>query len=119
MALTKDLEHKYQSALIYWFRLQYPALKSVFFAIPNGGDRNIRVARKLKKEGVLAGVSDLFLAYPSKGFHGMFLEMKTETGELGKNQRIFIEAVRAQNYAAEVAYGLDEAKAKIASYLDI
>ena len=62
-------EHQEQKALIQWARLnqqRFPEL-DLLFAIPNGGLRNIRVARKLKSEGVKPGVSDLFLPVARKG----------------------------------------------------
>src|SRR5262249_51567613 len=56
-AKPRELERPHQVALIKWVRTvkdTYPVLK-LLYAVPNGGDRNIRVARKLKAEGVLAG----------------------------------------------------------------
>jgi hypothetical protein len=62
-AKPRELERQHQVALIKWVRAikdAYPVLK-LLYAVPNGGDRNINVARKLKAEGVLAGVADLCL----------------------------------------------------------
>ena len=63
----KNGEHQLQVECVKWFRFQYPKLANLLFAIPNGGLRNIKVATKLKAEGVLAGVPDLFLAIPAQG----------------------------------------------------
>ncbi|MGH9837274.1 MAG: hypothetical protein ACREEM_00645 [Blastocatellia bacterium] len=46
----------------------YPVLK-LLYAVPNGGDRNLYVARKLKAEGVMAGVADLCLPAARRGCH--------------------------------------------------
>ncbi len=46
-------EHDEQKAFVRWFRIQPPKVK--IFAIPNGGHRHIKVAQKLKAEGVSAG----------------------------------------------------------------
>ena len=35
-----DLEHQIQCACIDWFRLAYPKLQSLLFAVPNGGRRD-------------------------------------------------------------------------------
>ena len=56
-------EHDEQVALFQWMRLheaQYPELKFAF-AIPNGTRTTPRVAARMKAEGVLKGVSDIFL----------------------------------------------------------
>ena len=70
-------EHEEQSLFVHWFRLKYPKLKEALFAIPNGGHRHIKVAMTLKKEGVVPGVSVLFLMVPRETYHGAFIEMKT------------------------------------------
>src|SRR5262245_66344629 len=60
-AKPRELERPHQVALIKWVRSVkaiYPVLK-LLYAVPNGGDRNLRVARKLKAEGVLVGVEEL------------------------------------------------------------
>ncbi|MCK5346358.1 MAG: VRR-NUC domain-containing protein, partial [Candidatus Heimdallarchaeota archaeon] len=72
-------EHQIQVGLFQWIDLQmnvYPALKNAF-AIPNGGSRNDIEAKNLKNEGVRSGVPDVCLAYPSNGFHGLFIEHKS------------------------------------------
>ncbi len=75
-------EHQLQVICIKYFRIQYPNLQSNLFAIPNGGKRDVRVAMKLKSEGVLPGVPDLFLALPNKYYHGLFIEMKVGYNKL-------------------------------------
>jgi hypothetical protein len=47
----------------------------LLYAVPNGGDRNLRVPRKLKAEGVMAGVADLCLPAARRGYHGLYLEI--------------------------------------------
>ena len=67
-----DLEHIEQVKLFNWARQNesmYLHL-SLLFAIPNGGHRHIGTARKLKAEGVKAGVPDCFLAVPKDEKHG-------------------------------------------------
>ena len=50
-----DLEHQVQVAICNYLDLR----KVCYFAIPNGGKRNIITASKLKAEGVKKGVPDL------------------------------------------------------------
>jgi hypothetical protein len=87
--------------------------------VPNGGDRNLRVARKLKAEGVLAGVADLCLPAARRGYHGLYLEMKSEEGVATKEQKGFLRGVSEEGYCAVIAQGVDEAKAMLEWYLDI
>jgi len=113
----KITEHAAQCALIKWFRIRYPKISGTLFAIPNGGKRNIGVAVKLKQEGTLAGVSDLFLMVSRGTYHGCFIEMKTETGRLSGPQKDFIKLAEEQGYFTIVGYGFIDAKNKVEEYL--
>ncbi len=111
----KITEHQEQVMLIKWFRLAFP--KHIIFAIPNGGARHIVAAVKLKAEGVLAGVPDLFLMVPKGEWHGMFIEMKAKTGKVSDSQKEFINNAKEMGYLAVVCFGFDEAKTAITNYL--
>ena len=60
-----------------WFRLQYPAVGKLLFAVPNGGARSRTEAAIMKAEGVTAGVTDLILLLGREGFNALCIEMKT------------------------------------------
>lgn len=113
----KISEHQEQVMLITWFRMQYKQYKYHLWAIPNGGSRHIVTAVNLKAEGVLAGVSDLFLMIPKGEYHGMFIEMKAKGGNLSDKQKDFMGAATLMGYQAVVCYGFDEAKEAITKYL--
>jgi VRR-NUC domain-containing protein len=118
-AKPRELERPHQVALIKWVRAvngAYPVLK-LLYAVPNGGDRNLRVARKLKAEGVLAGVADLCLPAARRGYHGLYIEMKSEKGSATKEQKNFLRGVSAEGYCAVIAHGVDEAKAILEWYV--
>jgi VRR-NUC domain len=105
----RELEHAEQVRVIGWARLverDVPAL-ALLFSIPNGGKRSKAVAGKLKAEGVKAGVSDLFLPFAARGYHGIFIEQKTKEGRLSETQMDFLEDVSQQGYCAAVGYGAD------------
>ena len=89
------------------------------FAIPNGGHRDIRTAVRLKREGVKAGVSDIFVAVPRGDYHGMFIEIKTEKGRLSPAQTAFLARQARLGYSAVVAHGVREAIDAIAGYLGV
>jgi hypothetical protein len=97
-----NTEHAHQVALFCWCSqntITYPDL-SKLFAIPNGGERNIIVAARLKAEGVKSGVSDLMLPVARQGFHGLFIEMK-KPGKLkseSANQKAFGTQVQLDGY---------------------
>lgn len=96
-------EHQIQVGVFKWINLQkkiYPALKNAY-AIPNGGSRNEREAANLKAEGVRAGVPDVFLAYPSKDFHGLYIEHKIKKQKLTKDKPIYIENTKIVRYIRE------------------
>lgn len=119
----KNLESKLQQTCIKWFRYQYP--NEVIFAIPNGGCRNIITARILKGEGVLAGVSDLFImnqgiivaAEESNVYAGMFIEMKSEKGKLSKSQKSFIKKAKEKGYYVAVCNTFESFQYEINEYL--
>jgi len=117
----KQTEHDEQVKLFQWAKLQsskHPHL-SMMFAIPNGGQRNIVTATKLKAEGVKSGVPDIFLAFPSQGFHGLFIEMKSSKGRLSENQVEWKDKLLANEYDWRVCYSFSEAQKEIMEYLDI
>jgi len=110
-------EHQEQVMLITWFRMQYPKYAKYLFSIPNGGVRHIGTAVKLKAEGGLSGISDLFLMIPKSGWHGLFIEMKVKGGKLSNSQKEFMGNATFMGYQAVVCYGFDEAKDAITEYL--
>lgn len=112
-------EHDEQVRVIMWSETQWrvwPELKWLF-AIPNGGNRSKGVAGKLRAEGVRAGVSDLMLPSPRAQYAGLFIEMKSLTGKLTPDQRVFLSAMAAQGYATAICYGADEAIETLLTYL--
>lgn len=114
-------EHDEQVNLIQWFRFKselFGISEQLLFAIPNGGQRNILVARKLKAEGVRAGVPDLFLAYPNHRHCGLFIEMKKESnGRASDSQKGFLKLLNETGYLAVVCKGWQAASEVIEKYL--
>ena len=118
--MNKESEHDIQAALFQWAAVaarDYPALRWLF-AIPNGTRTTPRVAAKMKAEGVLKGVSDIFLPCASGGKHGMFIEMKTATGRMSPEQKAFQAAMRDAGYHAITCRGWEEAAAEIVKYFE-
>jgi len=121
-------EHDEQKTLFEWAAYnwnKYPELEFMF-AIPNGGKRDVVTAKRLKDEGVKAGVSDIFLpairwSDPSGSmairYGGLFIEMKSEDGRLSQAQIDFIAAMKKQGYQTAVCWSADEAISTIEEYL--
>jgi hypothetical protein len=99
-------EHELQVAImqeVEWRANQEP-LWGMVFAIPNGGQRNVVVAAKLKAEGVRAGVLDLCLPVARRGYHGMFMELKVGRNKLTALQCKWYEMLREQGYYCTVVW---------------
>jgi hypothetical protein len=110
-----QIEHNMQVACVRWFKYEYP--KVVIMSIPNGGARNARVGAKLKAEGTLAGAPDLFIMSAKKGFHGLFVEMKTEIGVQQASQKEFEEKSREENYKYCVCRSFEQFTQIVEEYL--
>ena len=102
-----------QKAVVQW--CAYMGIPIVH--IPNEGKRSPAMAAKLKRLGLRPGVPDLFLPYPAGGFHGLWLEMKTDVGRPTACQRDWIEYLRSVGYAAYICRGAGEAINAIEAYL--
>lgn len=113
----KHIESKIQQAAVLWYRLQFPHLATLLFAVPNGGRRNIREAAIMKGEGVTAGVADLLLLVPNGEYHGLAIEMKTDTGRQNVNQKQWQKKVESQGYKYIVCRSFDEFRSEVCRYL--
>lgn len=88
------------------------------YAIPNGGLRNIRVAKSLKDEGVKPGVPDICWPCPMGEFHGLYIEMKrTKLGKVSADQRVWIDWLKEKGCYVEVCKGFEEAKNVFLTYI--
>lgn len=110
-------ESEIQHAIFSWAR-DHRICKRYLFAIPNGGSRNLVEAYHLKQQGVKKGVSDMMLAYPTKGAHGLWIELKrNRKAKLTLEQERWLEEMNKLGYVAKVAYGFDDACLIIEDYL--
>lgn len=115
-------EHQLQTACFQWFNLQYPEFRGLLFAVPNGGGRSRIEAALLKAEGVVAGVADMLLLVPSKGYAGLCIEFKAATkaahqSEAQKNWERLINKHGAYKYT--VVRTFEEFRTLMYNYLAI
>lgn len=96
---------------------KYPQLR-LLFAVPNGGWRNKVVAAKLKAEGVKSGVPDLLLPVPMGQYAGLAIEMKSATGTISPEQKLWIADLRACGWQAEICRGWEAAWDVLRCYLE-
>ncbi len=126
----RDDESKLQQACVSWFRMQYVRYSLRLFAIPNGGFRDKKTitkkdgskvtysptAKRLKDEGVVRGVFDLFLAIPRGNYHGMFIEMKVHDNDLSEHQETFLREMKGDYYCC-ACWTFEEFVSEVRNYL--
>jgi hypothetical protein len=117
-------ERFFQAAKLHeqkWPELRY------LFAVPNGGLRFQREAQALKRQGVRAGVPDVWLPVartaPGGGvYHGWVGELKRYAGvasDLSEDQKRWLAWLRSQGYCADWYRGWDLMWASLVTYLEL
>ena len=120
MALS---EAQHQTNVFKWaaqpsIRGQYPELK-LLFHIPNGGSRDVVEGAHLKAQGVKSGVPDLCLPVARGNCHGLYIEMKTETGRSSPEQDWWGYELHVQGYYWEICHGWKSAVRTLEWYLNL
>ena len=96
-------EHEEQCVFVSAFRKTFRGVRII--AIPNGGWRDIKTAARLKAEGVVKGVPDLFIPE-----WGLWIEMtRQKGGSLSDDQKDWIAYLQSRGYKAVCCKGADEA----------
>lgn len=110
-----------QAAIVRWARNNanlYPPLRW-FFAIPNGGHRDAFEAMWLKKEGVTAGVFDLFLLFDNGEHPALWMELKVGDNRLSREQLEFQAWAESQGHLAVVCKTTQDAIRTLREFLGI
>ena len=111
-------EHQHQVRFMAVLRNFYRDV--LVFAVPNGGKRDPKEAKRLVDEGVLSGVSDLMVAEPVGEYHGLFLEMKrAKGGTVSDKQELFMSRANQRGYKCVVAHGAEEALHLFQEYMQV
>lgn len=113
-------EERLQKSCIKWIEYQYPSWlkEGRIYHSPNGERRDAITGAKLKSMGVVPGVPDLFIRIARHGYHGLYIELKTEKGRLSDKQHQFADSAVADGYKFVVVRSLDEFIRVVKTYLD-
>lgn len=105
-------EHEEQRELVKWFRQTHRGVR--IYAIPNGGQRSLAAAARLKVEGVSAGVPDLHVPAWK-----LWIEMKRiKGGVVSAEQKDWMTYLEGVDHWCIVGKGADDAKAKITAFFN-
>jgi len=103
-------EHEEQRNFVRWFRMQFRGVR--IFAIPNGGQRSRTTGAKLKAEGVMAGVPDLYI--PA---WNLWIEMKrADKGVMSPKQKDWFKYLKSINHSTILGRGFEDAKEKVLNF---
>jgi hypothetical protein len=81
--------------------------KAIAFAVPNGIPSSKITSARFKAQGLLPGTPDLVFVLPDG--RAAFMELKSPTGKLSKEQEAFQERCTAMEVEHVVCSGLDQA----------
>lgn len=115
---TVPTEAEEQEALFAWCLAQ--GIEMIH--IPNERKCTAFVAGQLLRQGLRKGFPDNFFPIASKGFHGLFIELKRAKKSLSKKspeQRDWIKKLNKAGYKAVFCYGAEEAKKAVLEYIGI
>ena len=116
--ITRPLsESRIQHNCLLWFRMQYPELALLLFAVPNGGKRDAATGARMKYEGATAGVSDLILLVPKKGYAALCIEMKKPGGVQSEKQKEWQRKAEKFRNKYVICHSLEEFMNEVNSYL--
>lgn len=119
MAKRQYPEFQVQCEFVSLMRAYYPDV--LFFAVPNGGKRNIRDAKRFKSMGVLAGVYDIFVSETTPVYSGLYIEFKApgRPGSTSETQDTFKDNAEARGYMTTVHDNAILALKEVEEYLGI
>jgi len=86
----------------------------VWYAVPNGEYRSKRTGARLKAMGVRPGVADIAIILP--GGKSAFMELKSPTGRLSPDQRVFRADAETAGALYAVASTPEQAQDILASW---
>lgn len=116
---AKATEHQVQAAffeLVHLEAKKQPEL-ALCYAIPNGGNRAVHTAQRLRAEGVKPGVPDVHLPVPRGAYAGLWIEFKVRPNQLTDRQIVWKRALEAHGHMVVVCHEPDKAFGVVMAYL--
>jgi VRR-NUC domain len=120
VSLAKESESSHQTALFAWAAIakrDHTCLAWMHAIKNEERSGSVIAGAKSKAMGVKAGVADIFLPFAASGFHGLYIELKTNAGKQSDKQKAFEEYVISRGYAYVLCRGWDQARQTIEKYL--
>jgi hypothetical protein len=130
------LEELEQERFFQWVHHKFPELENLIFAIPNGGSRSKKAIKardgstkyisiegaRLKRQGVKAGILDVFISIASSPYHGAYIEFKSPSiknplSALSTEQKRFKKLAEENGYLVIVVNTFEDAKNRVLEYL--
>lgn len=114
-------EDNLQIACINWFKYQYP--NTLITSFPAGyvfagtQQQRKRTGKRMNDMGYRKGIPDLFIIHPNNRFHGLFIELKTEKGNVSKEQKEMLKRLDELGYFTSICRSLDDFMFTVNSYL--
>lgn len=115
-----------------WLKLQYPnVLANASQVLASAPLKYPKYAAKMKAAGNTSGWPDIFIAEARGGFHGLFIELKSETAKVFlkrsekpatehiAKQIAVLEGLRERGFKAELCIGFEAAKKVLDDYLNL
>ncbi|RTL04621.1 hypothetical protein EKK58_09940 [Candidatus Dependentiae bacterium] len=112
---NKKEEENEQGEFVSWARSTYPFL--LITCSLGGIPCSIRQGVRYKRMGYKKSWPDLTIAYPNRGFHGCFIEMKKTNGSKDSDQEKLILVLNSLGYYAKTCIGIEDAKATLTWYM--
>lgn len=123
----KHPEFELQKAVSQYLKLQYPG---VFFLSDTVANLKLTMFQKMRNKSIQCQsfkCPDLLIIEPRNGYHGLFIELKTESpfkknGEIKKNEHLTgqyetIKKLNEKGYKALFCWSLNDAIKIIDNYL--
>lgn len=115
-------EYQHQCLVFRWaaqpsIKERFPELR-LLHHIKNETASGAKAVAIDRANGVKKGVPDLCLPVARGGYHGLYIEMKTERGKVSSEQTKWISDLLEQGYYAEVCHGWQEATDLIERYMN-